>query len=130
MAIKAEMGKRSSSSNGDSKVTPSPRHAAPSPAGSTPPKSIHPSKAMKSKQCPKTSKRACPGDDAGSQEESQPTLEARWRRLRRVCERKPSGRCRVPEHVHLKWLQGDLSTRKQMLETLETAQWDKDWCVG
>lgn len=129
-AIRDQLAKRPSPTHGDSKVTPSPRHPAPSPSSSTPPKESNPRKVEKTKKDPKTSKRASPADDDdGSEDEPQPTLEARLHRLRRVCERKPSGRCHVPESVHLNWVQGDLSTRKQMLETLEAASWDKDWCV-
>ena len=46
-------------------------------------------------------------------------------RLRRICEKKPSGRINVPEHVHLKWKNGG-TDRDELLEQLREANWKKD----
>ena len=57
------------------------------------------------------------------------TEAARQARLRRVCERKPSGRLNVPESIHLRWKNGSRQDREDLLDTLESCQWDKDWPV-
>ena len=48
--------------------------------------------------------------------------EAAKNRLRRICERKPSGRIYVPENIHQQWLTGD---RDELLKELEAAGFDK-----
>lgn len=50
---------------------------------------------------------------------------AKKQRLRRVCQRKPSGKLGVPEKVHLMWKEGG-SKRDELQEMLEAAGWDKD----
>lgn len=52
---------------------------------------------------------------------------ARSARLRRVCERKPSGKLLVPEDIHLKWKNNCGRDRDDLLEALESCDWDKDW---
>ena len=56
-----------------------------------------------------------------------PASEAAKRaRLRRLCERKPSGRIFVPEEVHNKWKNGSSDERDAMVEILEANNWSKD----
>lgn len=110
--------------------TPPPRHPAPSPSNHTPPKTTRPEK--KAKRAEKERKEKEPnkseeGKASGSKRDSSPSLPAKLHRLRRLCERKPSGRLNVPEDVHLQWVNGDLSTEMKMLETLENAEWNKDY---
>lgn len=108
-------------------VTPPPRRAAASPPVST---SSTSASAGKSKG---VNKKVPDTGDSSDGEEDNPSEEARLHRLRRVCERKPSGRLNVPEHIHLQWLKGDRTTRLKMLDVLESASWNKDlmvlWCV-
>ena len=54
------------------------------------------------------------------------TEAAQQARLRRICERKPSGRMHVPEHIHQRWKNGTKADRAELLEQLEAADWDKD----
>ena len=56
-----------------------------------------------------------------------PASEAAKRaRLRRLCERKPSGRIFVPEEVHSKWKNASSDERDAMVEILEANNWSKD----
>ena len=103
-------------------TTPPARRAAPTPSTSTSESSGKPKE-------PKVVKKKVPQTDDGSDGEDNPSEEARLHRLRRVCERKPSGRLNVPEHIHLQWLQGDRTTRLKMLDVLETASWNKNLMV-
>ena len=66
-------------------------------------------------------------EKSGSEEEEEEDLTegAKLGRLRRLCERKPSGKLNVPEQVHEEWKKGGHS-RQQLLEMLENAGWDKD----
>ena len=68
----------------------------------------------------------CPSDsdgrDASPEEISSP---AKNNRLRRLCERKPSGRCKVPDWVHEQWVKGG-PERLALREQLEAVDWDKD----
>ena len=48
--------------------------------------------------------------------------EAKKHRLRRICERKPSGRLHVPEEIHQQWLTGD---RDALMNMLAQTGWDK-----
>ena len=50
-------------------------------------------------------------------------------RLRRVCEIKPSGKCNVPESVHLAWKKGGTS-RDELRVLLEQYEFDKDLMKG
>ncbi|CAJ1373970.1 unnamed protein product [Effrenium voratum] len=54
------------------------------------------------------------------------TEAAREARLRRVCERKPTGRCHVPPDIHEMWASGGSVKRKEMARMLEESGWDKD----
>ena len=49
---------------------------------------------------------------------------ARKNRLRRICEQKPSGRVRVPDHIHKMWKEGGQS-RDVLLRHLEKADFEK-----
>lgn len=51
---------------------------------------------------------------------------AKLGRLRRLCDRKPSGKLAVPESVHLRWKQGDKHEREAMVEEFERANWSKE----
>lgn len=69
------------------------------------------------------------GSAEGSEEENDENLSgaAKRARLRRVCERKSSGKLLVPESVHNLWKQGG-HTRDELCEMLEDAGWNKD-CI-
>ena len=54
---------------------------------------------------------------------------ARQARLRRVCERKPSGRIQVPLEVHERWKMANSDERTEMAEELEAAGWSKDYLI-
>ena len=54
---------------------------------------------------------------------------AKQARLRRMCERKPSGRIQVPLEVHQRWLNGGRAERDAMVEELEACGWDKASCL-
>lgn len=67
-----------------------------------------------------------PGLAAAASASAGPQTEgARLNRLRRLCERKPSGRLLVPESIHLKWKNGG-SDREALMDELERAGWSKD----
>lgn len=51
---------------------------------------------------------------------------ARMARLRRVCEKKPSGKLHVPEEIHQKWLANSGKDREELLDALKQCNWDKD----
>lgn len=51
---------------------------------------------------------------------------AKMNRLRRLCEKKPSGRCRVPEAVHERWRKATKEEKEAMIEELEAANWSQD----
>ena len=55
-----------------------------------------------------------------------PTEAAKLARLRRLCEKKPSGKCNVPEELHKRWLNGSLADREAMVEELEACHWAKE----
>ena len=102
-------------------VTPPSKRKAATPTTST--------SASSGKSKAKDVNKKTPNTEGSSDEEDNPTEEARLHRLRRVCERKPSGRLNVPEHIHVQWAQGDRTTRLKMLDVLETASWNKDLMV-
>ena len=62
--------------------------------------------------------------EEGSDEDTGPSEGAKLGRLRRLCERKPSGRLQVPVHIHEQWKQGG-HPRQQLLEMLEHAGFEK-----
>ena len=96
--------------------------------------------ARKAKACKPTgkAKAASPpdGDDAGSDgggdlsgDESQKLSEpAKLARLRRLCERKASGKLHVPQQIHDMWSKGGHS-RLDLLAKLEDANFDKDCSI-
>ena len=97
-----------SSSSASAYTTPPPKVAAPSPA--KPPKKPTPKALV-----------------APPSEVPPPTTEAaRMQRLRRLCERKPSGKCSVPQEIHLKWKNGTREDRETLMEELERAGWAKE----
>ena len=64
-------------------------------------------------------------DQAEDEDEDVPqTLAAKKHRLRRICERKPSGKLRVPESVHNDWALGG-PTRDALLEKLAQSGWKR-----
>ncbi|CAL1140564.1 unnamed protein product [Cladocopium goreaui] len=68
--------------------------------------------------------------DKGQKKETTLSLEAKMAKLRRVCEKKPSGKVKVPEEVHLKWKQNNGDDRAELLKALEDSNWDKDTFVA
>lgn len=46
-------------------------------------------------------------------------------RLRRLCEKKPSGRIQVPQAIHEKWLKGG-KERDELRKLLEEYDFDKE----
>ena len=52
--------------------------------------------------------------------------EAKMAKLRRVCEKKPSGKVKVPEEIHMKWKQNNGDDRAELLKALEDSNWDKE----
>ena len=72
-------------------------------------------------------KRLDPNEVARTQGKDPPATEAaKLARLRRLCEKKPSGKCNVPEELHKRWLHGSLQDREALVEELEAAHWSKD----
>ena len=63
--------------------------------------------------------------ESNESEPGEPSQAAMEGRLRRLCEKKPSGKLRVPEEVHLMWSKGG-HTRKELLKKLQDAGWDED----
>ena len=51
-------------------------------------------------------------------------------RLRRLCEKKPSGRLQVPEEMHLKWKSASREERDDMIALLEQVGWNKDQSIS
>lgn len=51
---------------------------------------------------------------------------AKLARLRRLCERKPSGRIQVPQELHERWLKANSDERLAMANELEETGWNKD----
>ena len=95
--------------------TPTPRHGAPSPASSKPSSSTKVQKAAAAVD---------PGQESGS-DDDEPSQAAKLNRLRRLCERKPSGKLNVPEEIHQQWAAKGHS-RDLLLEALEAVNWNTD----
>ena len=55
---------------------------------------------------------------------------AKQNRLRRLCEKKPSGRCNVPPEIHQKWLHASRDERDAMIEELDAVSWSKDHLIS
>ena len=103
--------KSAAASSGDNFKTPPPRIPAPSP-------NKEKNKDIKKKVVLDPPREAGPPETEG----------ARLGRLRRLCERKPSGRLNVPESIHLRWKNGGKSEREALIDELERSGWDKD-CI-
>ena len=98
--------------------TPPPRVSGPTPA-STPNPKVSSSRPSKS------------GPVAPPPERPPPATEgAKQNRLRRLCEKKPSGRCNVPPEIHQKWLHASRHERDAMIEELDAVSWSKDRLVN
>lgn len=73
------------------------------------------------------------GEDSDDAEEPERTgtltEAAKNNRLRRLCEKKPSGRCHVPEEIQARWSKGG-SERLALRDELEQCGWDKDYLKG
>ena len=65
-------------------------------------------------------------DSEGSGDEAALSEAAKRQRLRRLCERKGSGKLRGPEEVHELWKKGG-HTRDELATVLEEAGFDKEW---
>ena len=102
--LRQSVEKKSPSSS--SYATPPPRVAAPSPT----------------EKPTKRAKEVAPPPDNPA---PPPSEGARMNRLRRLCERKPSGKLLVPESIHLKWKNGG-KDREALIDELERAGWSKD----
>ncbi|CAK8995911.1 Uncharacterized protein SCF082_LOCUS4565 [Durusdinium trenchii] len=92
--------------------------------------------AAKSAPAPKSppAPKSAPAKKVSSEPESQgkpppETEAAKMARLRRVCERKPSGKLMVPEEVHNRWRTANHDERVAMCDELEAAGWDKETFV-
>lgn len=70
-----------------------------------------------------------PGDGGGDGKRTGPNEElsegAKDNRLRRLCEKKPSGRCHVTEDVYRRWAMGG-AERQKLRDEYESCGWDKD----
>lgn len=115
-----EMDKLRAAANKDKKTstqTPPPKVPAPSPEHARPPN-------------PQAKAKASAGsatEGAADVGEGPSTEAAKLQRLRRLCEIKPSGKCAVPESMHLKWKNGSKKEREALVDELEKAGWSKDW---
>lgn len=72
-------------------------------------------------------------DNEGGEDPPEPSAQevseaAKNNRLRRLCEKKPSGRCHVPNEMHERWAQGG-AERLKLRDELEQANWNKDWLM-
>ena len=112
-SIKSVVAK-SRSDPASSYKTPPPKVAAPSP------ENVKGKKLDKPPPHPVDSLRGPPAA-------SIPTTEAaKLQRLRRLCEKKPSGKCNVNEDIHLRWKTGAKADREAMIEELESVEWSKE----
>ncbi|CAL1165837.1 unnamed protein product, partial [Cladocopium goreaui] len=65
----------------------------------------------------------------GTEVSSEPTEAAKNNRLRRLCEKKPSGRMQVPQEIHDIWAKGG-PERLALRDQLEGCGWQKDQFVS
>ena len=94
-----------------------------------PPKIPAPSPTCKPNPQAKAKASAASATEGAAVLEEGPTTEAaKLQRLRRLCEVKPSGKCSVPESIHLKWKNGSKKEREALVDELEKAGWSKE-CV-
>ena len=122
-----EMGKRMEAEKAAVKTrgptkTPTPKHARPSPTTTAASQSTKPAEGGISDAEPEMSQDEGSGSESG---DAGLSTAAKKNRLRRLCERKPSGKIQVPESIHKMWLAAGHS-RDLLLEELENANWDKD----
>ena len=103
-----------------STATPTPKVSAPSPASS-----VKPRPGAKSKAAPRAPEPVESDEAAEVSDSEELTAGAKLGRLRRLCERKPSGKLNVPEEVHNRWAQKGRA-RDDLLEELEACNWDPD----
>ena len=61
----------------------------------------------------------------GTKGSNQPSEAAKNNRLRRLCEKKPSGRLQVPQEIHDIWAKGG-PERMALRDQLENSGWEKD----
>ena len=109
--------------NGDQFKTPPPVVKGPTPATV---KSQGPSKKDTSSKANLTQKLNEQAIAAATAGPPPPSEAAKMARLRRLCEKKPSGKLNVPEEIHQRWLKGTLKDREALIEELEGANWSKD----
>ena len=64
-------------------------------------------------------------DESGDDEVEGLTEGAKNNRLRRICERKPSGKCAVPDTIHEQWKAGGHKCQA-LMDILAESKWDKD----
>lgn len=64
-------------------------------------------------------------DESGDEEVEGLTEGAKNNRLRRICERKPSGKCAVSDAIHEQWKAGG-HKRQALMDILAESNWDKD----
>ncbi|CAJ1404491.1 unnamed protein product [Effrenium voratum] len=63
-------------------------------------------------------------EDLSEQDDDAPTEQAKRHRLRRLCERKPSGKIQVPQEIHEQWAAGGQG-REDLMQMLEEAEFNK-----
>lgn len=120
-AMQKEMDRnKGKSSTPKPAATPAPKHPAPSPASST---TSAPKAAPKGK--PAASEPASDSESDGGGEPAELSYGAKMGRLRRLCERKTSGKLNVPEEIHQRWAQKGRS-RDELLEEFENCNFNKD----
>ena len=119
--LKDELAKQKQPKKSSPKATPPGRRVrAPSPASES---EDDAGEGDANPEHPQTDVGAGFGDES---EEDEPSSEAaKNNRLRRLCEVKPSGRCHVPEEVHLRWKKGG-AERMALPDEIENCGWDKD----
>lgn len=108
--MKGQKKKDKKSSNAT--ATPTPTHKAPSPASSA------------SKTPSGTGPQQAEVSDS-EDGDAEPSMGAKLGRLRRLCERKPSGKLNVPIEIHEKWAAKGHG-REELLAELESCNFDTD----
>ena len=83
-----------------------------------------PSKGDSQKTNSSSAKPAKPAPPFGT--ELPQTEAAKDARLRRLCERKPSGRLQVPVSLHKKWKGASREEKDHMVDILDSVGWNKD----
>lgn len=113
-----EMQKEVDKNKRKTATTPTPKHAAPSPASSS-------STPFNAKAKGKPSVPQQDSNSEGEADLSQLSYGAKLGRLRRLCERKNSGKLKVPQEVHDRWNQKG-QARDELLAEFEQCNFDKD----